>query len=302
MSDRFSRSSPSAAPPVPGSDPAAVVESIDRRSRRHEVPCGEGRMVWRSWGAGPPLVLLHGASGSWTHWLRNVLPLAERFTVLAPDMPGFGDSDLPPGDHSADRLADLVSSALDAVVPPPARLDLAGFSLGGIIAGLVAARQGARLRRLVLVGPNGMALPFGPVPVLSRPVPGMTAAELTELHRDNLRVLMIGDPARADDLAAHLQMSNVRRARFRSGQIPASDALLRALPAVRARIAGIWGSRDAFAFSDIEARRRVLARFQPGFDFRVIEGAGHWVPYEASAEVNAALLDILDGGPPAARR
>ncbi len=70
-------------------------------------------MVWRSWGAGPPLVLLHGASGSWTHWIRNVLPLAARFRVLAPDMPGFGDSDAPPEPHTADGLADLVVAGLD---------------------------------------------------------------------------------------------------------------------------------------------------------------------------------------------
>ena len=109
---------------------------------------------------------------------------------------------------------------------------------------------------------------------------------------------MIGDPARADDLAVDVQIANVARARFRSGAIPESDALLRALPAVRTRISGIWGSRDAFAAPYLEARREVLARFQPDLDFRVVEGAGHWVPYERPREVDAAMLEML-AAPPA---
>ena len=93
-------------------------------------------MVWRSWGEGPPLVLLHGASGSWTHWIRNIRPLAARFRVLVPDMPGFGDSDAPPEPHTADGLADLLAAPLNVMLPPPTRFDLAGFSFGGIIGGL----------------------------------------------------------------------------------------------------------------------------------------------------------------------
>ena len=84
----------------------------------------------------------------------------------------------------------------------------------------------------------------------------------------------------------------MRRARFRSGDIPESDALAKALPAIRARIAGIWGAHDAFVGGDIDERRRRLAEHQPELDFRVLD-AGHWVTYEAADEVNAALLDML---------
>ncbi len=208
-------------------------------------------MVWRVWGEGRPLVLLHGASGSWTHWIRNVLPLAKDFRVLAPDMPGFGDSDAPPEPHTADMLAGAVASGLDVLVPPPVDFDLAGFSFGGIIAGLVAARLGPRVRTLVLLG------------------------------------------AGVDDLAVFLQMENIRLARFKSGTIPASDTLLRALPSVRARIASILGGRDAFMAARLEDYRRVLASVEPDLDFRVIAGAGHWAIYEAADEVNRTLGDVL---------
>jgi pimeloyl-ACP methyl ester carboxylesterase len=249
-------------------------------------------MVWRSWGAGPPLVLLHGASGSWTHWIRNILPLAARFCVLAPDMPGFGDSDAPPEPHTADGLADLVAAGLDIIAPPPARLDVAGFSFGGIIGGLVAARLG-RVRTLVVLGAGGLGLGPPPPRRLLRIEPAMTAGEVRRVHRENLRTLMLGDPASADDLAVSLQIENLKRARFKSGTIPQSDVLLRALPAIRARIAAIWGGRDAFTGGRLDECRRALASGAGEVDLRVIEGAGHWVPYEAADQVNAALLELL---------
>lgn len=273
--------------------PAETVARIDRAAERRATPCGGGRMVWRLWGEGPPLVLLHGAFGSWTHWLRNVEGLARHFRVIAPDMPGYGDSDEPPQPYSPESLADIISAGLDAILPAPAPFDLAGFSFGGIIAGHVAVRQAARLRTLVLLGPNGMALPRGEAGALRRLDPDMTPEEVAAVHRHNLGVLMIADPAKVDDLAVHLQIENARRSRTKSGRIPESDSLLQALPAVRARICGLWGGRDAMALPFLDRREAVLRRFRPDLDFRIVPGAGHWAPYEAPEAVNAAFRDML---------
>jgi pimeloyl-ACP methyl ester carboxylesterase len=277
-------------------EPAAFVGRIESRATRAATPCGGGSMVWRIWGEGRPLLLLHGASGSWTHWIRNIPPLAAQFRVLVPDMPGFGDSDTPSEPHTADRLADLVASGLDIVVPPPTGVDVAGFSFGGIIGGLVAARLGRRIRTLVLLGSGGLALARAPTRPLLRIHPDMAPEEIRDAHRENLRILMIADPDKADDLAILLQIENLRRARFKSGAIPQSDALLQALPAIHARIAGIWGERDAFGGPHLGEYRRVLASVQQDLDFRVIDGAGHWVTYEAADQVTAALLDMLQPG------
>ena len=249
-------------------------------------------MVWRVWGAGRPLVLLHGASGSWTHWIRNVVPLAERFQVCAADMPGFGDSDAVPEPHTAETLADRVTAAVERLVPPPASLDIAGFSFGGIVGGLVAARLGRRVGTLVLIGPGGLALPTATPPPLRR-AESDRPGEIRAVHRDNLNRLMIASPEAIDDVAIDVQIDNVRRARFKSGTIPLSDALLKALPSVEARIAGIWGERDVYAGAHVDDRRRLLATFQPDLEFRVVADAGHWVIYEAADAVNAALLTIL---------
>lgn len=203
-----------------------MVSRIESLAQRELTWCGAGSMVWRVWGEGRPLVLLHGASGSRTHSIRNILPLARHFRVIVPDMPGFGDSDAPPEPHTADLLADLVASGLDVIVPPSAERDMAGFSLGGIIGGLVAARLGRRIGTLVLLGPGGLR----PAPAPRRPLRSlrsdMAPEEIVGAHRENLRILMIANPERVDDLAVLVQMENVRRARFKSGTIPTSDALL----------------------------------------------------------------------------
>ncbi len=279
-------------------DPASVIADLDAdATRTTTVVDGGGSMVWRRWGAGPPVALLHGASGSWTHWIRNIRALAASRTVIVPDLPGFGDSDDLPEPHTAERLAASVTAGLRVLLPPPAVLDLIGFSFGGIIAGVIAADLGATVRRLVLLGAGGMALRSDVARLaLARVEPAMREAEIRDVHRTNMRRLMLGDPAAADDLAVHVQVENLRRARFKSGNIPRSDALLHALPRVRARVAAIFGGRDAFVGPYLDERRETLARFQPGLDFRVVEGAGHWVNYEAPEMVNRALLEVLEAG------
>ena len=270
-------------------EPEACVARVASVAARTVTPVASGAMVWRAWGDGPPLVLLHGASGSWTHWIHNVLPLADHFRVLAPDMPGYGESDAPPEPHTADALADLVVAGIDRIVPPPAVLDLAGFSLGAIIGGLVAARLGARVRRFVLLGPGGLGLVPAPVRTLLRLEPGMDGETVRQVHRQNLLTLMLARPESADELAVTLQIDNVARSRFRSGTIPVSDSLRRALPDVRAHLAGIWGGRDAFTGHHLAESRQVLAAVDPTLDAAVIEPAGHWVNYEAADEVNRLL-------------
>jgi len=112
-------------------------------------------------------------------------------------------------------------------------------------------------------------------------------------HRENLSILMIADPARIDDLAVAVQADNVDRARFKSSDIPTSDALLRALPEVRAPITVVFASRDAFVGTGFDERRRVLLTLRPDIDVRVLDGPGHWAIYEAPERANAMVLDAL---------
>lgn len=112
------------------------------------------------------------------------------------------------------------------------------------------------------------------------------------MFRHNLGVTMIADPDKVDDVAVALQIENTRQARSRAGSIPSSNSLLLALAHVHARLYGIWGERDPFAFPHLAERARLLQRPQRDVDFH-IGGAGHWTPYEAAEAVNRVLLEIV---------
>jgi pimeloyl-ACP methyl ester carboxylesterase len=270
----------------------AFVASVAAAAERRETPCGDGHMVWRLWGQGPPLVLLHGGYGSWMHWIRNVLPLARDFTVAAPDLPGLGESATPPEPHTAEGLAQIIIAGLERVLPRDTPLHLAGFSFGGVLGGHVAARLGARVRGFVVVGSNGLGLVRQPTE-LKRLPPHAEAAETHAVARHNLAALMIADPAKIDELAIYIQAWNAPRGRVRSRRFSRADTLLRALPQVAARLAGIWGERDATAWPHLDERARTLRRFQPDARFEVIPGAGHWVQYEAADRFNPLLAEII---------
>jgi len=269
----------------------AIVEGVAAEAQRIETPCGDGGMVWRIWGSGPPLVLFHGGYGSWTHWIRNVLVLAREFTVIAPDLPGLGESATPPEPHTAEGLAAILVEGLDIVLPKDVAPHIAGFSFGGVLGGHVAAQLGDRLRALTIVGSNGLGLVRQPT-TLERVPAGAPVAEALAIHRHNLGVLMIADPSKIDELAVYIQSQNAPRGRVRSRRFSRTDTLARVLPLVKARLDGIWGERDATARSHLEERARVVRSFQPGARFEVIAGAGHWAQYEAADRFNQVLAEI----------
>ena len=278
-------------------DPKLHVAAVAGSATVSTTHCGACRIAWREWGAGPPLVLLHGDAGSWTHWIRNVLVLAQRFRVIVPDIPGYGGSATPSEPATPESLAALLAEGLAALPNAPRGYRLAGFSFGGIIAGHLAALDAARVKQLILLGAGGLGLRIPPVPVaLRRPGRDMPPSEVVAAHRHNLAVLMFGDPAQIDRLAVHVQMENVRSARGRAGGFPASDSLRQALPRVTARLCGIWGERDAFAAPFLAEREALLRGMHPALQFHVIRGAGHWTPYEAADSVNGIVLDMLNAG------
>lgn len=178
-----------------------------------------GAVMWRVAGEGPTLVLLHGGAGSWTHWTRNIPALSGRFRLLVPDMPGFGQSDAAVPPQDADAIAARILAGIDILAGPAAPFFLAGFSFGGLIAGRVAMLAGARLRRLVLVGPSGLGLTSS-MSLPLRSWRGLAdAKERAECHRHNLRVLMFAPGTGIDDATVAIQALNAERARVDSRPI-----------------------------------------------------------------------------------
>lgn len=261
---------------------------LDREARVVRTPCGDGTMVWRVWGAGEPLVLLHGGAGSWLHWLPTIAAFQGERTVVAPDLPGLGGSaDVPGGE--ADGGAAIVAAGLDSVLGAGTAVDVAGFSFGGVIGGLMAARR--PVRSLCLVGSGGLGV-IRRTSRLER-VRDKEGAEREAAHRTNLHRWMIADPARIGATAVAIQDWNSRHARHDSRPLGVSDVLVGVLPRLRCRLAGIWGAHDHAVEGDTDRPRAVLQGAQPGSAFHVVPGAGHWVAYEAPDAFAAALRGLL---------
>lgn len=250
------------------------------------------RTVWHAWGDGDPVVLLHGGSGSWTHWLRNIDALiAAGRRVLAADLPGCGDSDRPPEGHDADALVEPLASGI-AQLLGPAPVDVVGFSFGGLTAGLLAAAHPQRVRRLVIVGAPALALGGRPVKLMEwRHLP--TAQERAAIHRANLASLMLHDAAAITPLAVGLHAANLARDRLRRRRLSRTDALQQALQRLAMPLAAIYGREDALYLGrqdQLEAALRAL----PTLDFlEFIPGAGHWVQFEAPQAFDEVLQRAL---------
>ena len=283
----------SRAVPLPDETPADCVARISDLATVRRTEFDGGAMVWRSWGSGSPLVLLHGGYGAWSHWIRNVLPLSERYRVIAPDLPSHGDSDALPGRPSRDVMTAAVARGLREVVAADQDYDLVGFSLGANLSAAIAAAHGGALRKLVTVGAGGLGVSSGKIEGLLKWRPDMPHEELNRRHRNNLGIIMIHDEARIDPLAVHLQRENGLRMRFRILRAGITTTLREHLPSVTAPLGCIWGEHDAYARRGRNERVAVMRRSHPDLDLTVIPDSAHWVMYERPDAFNAALLRTL---------
>jgi pimeloyl-ACP methyl ester carboxylesterase len=120
----------------------------------HEIALHGHRVFYRSAGEGPVLVLVHGITSTSDTW-SNVAPyLAERFTVIAPDLLGHGESATPRGDYSLGAYASGIRDLLFALGHE--RATFVGHSLGGGIAMQLAYQFPEHCERLVLVSSGGL--------------------------------------------------------------------------------------------------------------------------------------------------
>jgi len=272
-------------------DPAAFLDRLQQAAARTETPCGDRTMVWRSWGEGPVLVLFHGGAGSWRHWAHNIDDLSRDHRLLVPDLPGLGESANLPEPKTAEAVAAILARGIDTILGPDATYDLAGFSFGGTASGCLAALHGARVRSLTLICSGGVGPSANNVELLK--VRHLTGEARVAAHRTNLNRLMIADPAKIDALALLIQDWNTRHARLKTPLLSRGGALRTALQAVHVPVNGIWGGLDPPANPRAHEREAALRAIRPNVNFRMIAGAGHWVAYEAPAEFNAILRDML---------
>ena len=267
-----------------------------------ELSVHGNRIGYRSGGRGPALLLLHGITNSSETWERVAAPLAERFTVIAPDLLGHGESATPRGDYSLGAHASGARDLLTALGTE--RVTVVGHSLGGGIAMQFAYLFPERCERLVLVSSGGLGrevhllLRAAALPGADYVLPALTSAGLLSAGRGLgglLRLLRVAPSEDLEVLArgfASLDNAGSRQAFLHTvrsviepgGQrVSAQDRLTLAalLPTLI-----VWGERDTI----IPVEHGSTAHdAMPGSRFEVFPDAGH-MPHDADPERFAALL------------
>lgn len=269
-------------------------------------------------GSGPTIVMVHGLGGSHVNWMAVGPALAARGHVVAPDLAGFGRTPL--AGRSADVHANLalLDRFLDAVADGPAIL--VGNSMGGLIAMMEAARQPAKVARLVLVGP---AQPRPPATLIDPMValtfaayafPGVgetlmrwRAARLGPegLVRQTL-ALCCADPARvpADVVAAHVAMARERQAMpwAQTAFLEAARSIMAVLVRrrrvdeliveIEAPTLIVHGTEDRLVPL---AASRATAALRPDWPLAVFEGVGHVPQLEVAERFVETVGGWIDG-------
>jgi pimeloyl-ACP methyl ester carboxylesterase len=268
----------------------ALVADWNRNATRHETPCGGGALVWRHWpGGGPALVLLHGAQGAWSHWIRNLDALARRYSLWIPDLPGCGESTAATfDDHGA--ISQALAHGLRQLLGNELPALIVGFSLGGVVGAQLAARHPDVARRLVIVGSGGLGTPVGKISM--QRVAGLEGSARQAALRHNLLQIMLARPASVDALAMHLLVLNARNCRIDARALVEPDLLEQALARVRCRVDAIWGEQDRVHFDPAVQHAAILKR-APRATMRIVANAGHWAMYEEPEAFNETLLELL---------
>jgi pimeloyl-ACP methyl ester carboxylesterase len=276
-----------------------TLNALDERLRAFQI--GErlvistpyGQQVWHRFGSphNEPLVLLHGGSGSWLHWVSNVVSLSSTRCVYAMDLPSMGDSDLPAGVMDADDLTPALELGFRALFKGAA-VSVMGFSFGGLCAGLLASQVPSLFKELILVGAPGLGL-FGPPLKLRGLTPGMDESQVLAVMKHNLKVMMVSDEACLDEFTLHLQLKNVSRDRLRRRRLARTDVMLTLQASWTCPVHTVWGERDVLFKGRLGEVQGLLNRC----DLRthtLIEGAGHWVMHEKSQAFNEHIKALLN--------
>ena len=242
------------------------------------VDAGGRQLQYLEIGEGEPMVLVHGFGGDLNNWMFVQPTLAEKHRTIALDLPGHGGSAKDVGAGDADTLAGVVEAALDALGVKGAHL--AGHSMGGAIAALVAARRPDLVSALTLIAPAGLGAEIN-----GAFIAGFVRMQRRKEAQETLSFL-VHDPA----LVSRRMIEDVLRYKRLDGVDTALQTIARAwfdgdrqrvrvrdqLASLRIPLRIIWGKDD----------RIVPPSHAQGFaDTHILDAAGHLPHLEKAGEV-----------------
>ncbi|MCE7872225.1 alpha/beta hydrolase [bacterium CPR1] len=230
---------------------------------------------------GQPVLLLHGNGASWNAWALNLHHLGPEWLALAPDLPGFGESDAPDHFYSIPDFARLLWKLVEGKRPV-----LVGNSLGSLIAFEMAA-QGEAAGLMLVAAPA--CVPDEMDPQLARLITWFDQAGVPQIP--NLKELGLVTVS-ADERILTLANANMARAR---GFLPALPAIWNyrwemRTDQIRCPVCLVWGEQDGLVSrSHLERWQRAL----PQASTVTLARAAHGPQFDDPEGFNQALLAFL---------
>ena len=283
------------------------ISQVSVQLRHSTIPTPHGDIAVAEAGQGAALVMLHGggpgASGV-SNYHQNLTALTQKFRVVLPDQPGFGDSYRPTeGDLEAASITQITVDALFEALDELGieRFHLLGNSLGGAAAIAMAQTQPHRITGLVLMAPGGGWLPFGPTPTegqkeMFRYYNGGGPSE--KKMANFIRTMVFDHKQFGEDVVkaryeasldpSHIEFYHRYNAAFakRHGM----DPLWRELHKITAPTLLLWGRDDRTITLD---GSQIMLKQIPNVQLHVFGNCGHWVQLERQRDFERLVTDFL---------
>lgn len=258
-----------------------------------EIDVTGQRLHFQTFGAGPPLLLIHGLGSSGEDWAFQIEPLARRHLLVVPDLPGSGRSPAPHGPYCIRQFASALWRLLDALGLPEA--GLLGFSLGGAVAlemalqrpesvlrvmtinSLPSYRQDSWRKRYAVYGQMTVMRLLGPARLSHR----VAWRLFPRPHQAPLRARVVEVLARTP-----------RRPYLQSAFALARWCALDRLHRLRAPLLMLAGEHDYTPLAEKQAYADRL-----GAQFAVVRGSRHGTPFDSIAACNACAVAFFAGDP-----
>jgi 3-oxoadipate enol-lactonase len=235
-------------------------------------------------GSGPPLLLLHGIGSNSRSFRHQLLGLANEFTLIAWDAPGYGKSDDPSGPFTMEDLADEAAGLLDQL--RIAKAHVLGVSMGGAIAQLLYHRHPQRVGSLILC--DTTAERSQRVQQRIEAIDTLTPRQLAEQRAPQL-VSADAPPeliAELADIMAEVRPAGYRNAALALGEVDLSGLL----STIKAPTLVIHGEDDGVVPLAVG---KALAAAIPGAELVVIPRAGHVTNQEQPRAFNDAVRAFM---------
>lgn len=259
---------------------------------QHQIKINNANINILEAGKGPALLLVHGFPLGHTMWQHQIEPLSTSFRIICPDLPGFGNSELPPQPISIENLADSLAMLLDELKVKT--VTFCGLSMGGYIGWQFWKRHPERLDRLIAVDTRAAA--DNEITARGRRVQAESARQhgIAKLADEMIPKLFAESNLQNRKAEVELirqSISQTNPATVAQAQLAMADRVDASawLPEIKIPTLFIVGQHDSITTPE---EMRANSEQATGSRFVAISQAGHLSPLENPAEFNQALLDF----------